>query len=422
MVNFSSIGEMPAVKARGAENRRTSPGVRGAPVAQRNFLAGGFSVSIHAEPSEIETEWRDLERHAVATFFQTFDWCEIWCRIAASRAGEIPIIVAGRNEAGELVFVLPMAACRRFGGEHLGWLAQQFSSHNMGVYDRKALAAVNSATLRAILAGVGRYRRSIVAANFQGQPAMWEGISNPFLQLNPMPARNPLYVVDFPEGYDAAGGADNSKAARKKLRRKEARLREEGVGISIVAQSGAEKCRAFDAFAAQKSEQLSAQGFDSIYDREEIAEFFQGLLSSERTGPACHAYASWLGDELIAATIGVRHRSRYFSIMLSMTTGPLQRFSPGALLIRDCYKAVVDDGVTKIDFGAGQSGLKARWHCRQEDRFTSLLALRKAGWPAVLCLRIKAALEITVRSNRRSYQMVRHGLASLRLTRRKLSF
>jgi CelD/BcsL family acetyltransferase involved in cellulose biosynthesis len=64
-------------------------------------------LSIHGDLLSIESEWRAFERSADCTVFQTFEWMSAWYRNIGVRRGVTPVIVAGRDAAGELVFILP---------------------------------------------------------------------------------------------------------------------------------------------------------------------------------------------------------------------------------------------------------------------------------------------------------------------------
>jgi CelD/BcsL family acetyltransferase involved in cellulose biosynthesis len=389
-------------------------------VTQTRNIAG-FAVSFHALPSEIETEWRALEAVGVASVFQSYDWCATWCRTAATPSGETPLIVAGRTTGGQLAFILPLAIRNVWGGGQIGWLAQNCSAHNMGLYDRKSAGRLSASVLMNIMRQIRHLYPNVVLAHFHGQPWAWDGIDNPFVRLGAARSGQSLYVL--PTGTSAFETVFRKQVARRhrrKIRKCEAYFCEYGRLQSDNGKTPGEKSEIFEAFVRQKSDQLAGTGHDNIYDRPEIVAFFRALLHESGLGQNFHVSATWGSDELAACAIGVRHHERYYIVMLARTLGDLSSFSPGHVAVKRAIEYQIGQGAQFIDFGAGYSGLKGTWHCQVLRRFDTAFALGAAGLPIAGVLRTRQMIEGAVRANPAFFNIAKRALVSLRRLRARL--
>jgi len=86
-----------------------------------------IEIRLYHQLDAVEQDWRQFEREADCTAFQTFDRLAGWCRDVGSHTQ--PAIVTGRREDGAMLFILPLAvtpgAVRR-----LTWLGSDASEHN----------------------------------------------------------------------------------------------------------------------------------------------------------------------------------------------------------------------------------------------------------------------------------------------------
>ncbi len=89
-----------------------------------------IKLSIHNDLSAIEQDWRAFEKQAACTAFQTFDWMACWYRNVGVRKDVKPAIVAGRDEAGQLLFILPLAIEASGMMRRLTWFATDLCDYN----------------------------------------------------------------------------------------------------------------------------------------------------------------------------------------------------------------------------------------------------------------------------------------------------
>ncbi|MBI3703487.1 MAG: hypothetical protein HY244_06490 [Rhizobiales bacterium] len=92
-------------------------------------LANDIQFSVHEEPSAVERDWRDFERRADGTVFQSFDWLATWQRHIGTLTGVRPAIVVGRD-AGGILFLLPLATRAVGFARELTWLGSELCDYN----------------------------------------------------------------------------------------------------------------------------------------------------------------------------------------------------------------------------------------------------------------------------------------------------
>ena len=70
---------------------------------------GDIRIAVYDDLAAVELEWRAFEPQADGTVFQCFDWLATWQRHIGVREGVQPVIVVGRDDAGAVLFLLPLA-------------------------------------------------------------------------------------------------------------------------------------------------------------------------------------------------------------------------------------------------------------------------------------------------------------------------
>src|SRR5262245_44050797 len=72
-------------------------------------LEPAIALELHGDLSEVEAEWKAFARSADCTAFQSFDWLANWQQHIGARRGTLPAIVLGRDDRGQLLFILQLA-------------------------------------------------------------------------------------------------------------------------------------------------------------------------------------------------------------------------------------------------------------------------------------------------------------------------
>jgi len=91
---------------------------------------GALVLSVHDDLGAIAQLWRDFERQADCTVFQSFDWLATWQEQVGVLNGVSPRIVLGRTTKGEVVFIAPFAIERPSAYRKLVWLGSDLNDCN----------------------------------------------------------------------------------------------------------------------------------------------------------------------------------------------------------------------------------------------------------------------------------------------------
>src|ERR1700730_7276521 len=87
-------------------------------------------LSIYEDLPGIKPEWRAFQQYADCTVFQSFEWLDAWQRHIGARSGVMPAVIAGRDVAGALLFIIPLAVERGGFARKLTWLGSELCDYN----------------------------------------------------------------------------------------------------------------------------------------------------------------------------------------------------------------------------------------------------------------------------------------------------
>ena len=90
-----------------SEPARRSDAPSQPPSASTNWQ--GIELQVFADLDAIEAEWKEFERKADCTVFQSFGWLSKWQQHIGTLHGASPAIVLGREADGHLIFIMQFA-------------------------------------------------------------------------------------------------------------------------------------------------------------------------------------------------------------------------------------------------------------------------------------------------------------------------
>ena len=86
-------------------------------------------------------------------------------------------------------------------------------------------------------------------------------------------------------------------------------------------------------------------------------------------------------------------------LLASLAEGDLQRYSPGALLLRHQIEEACAEGLAIADFGAGWGAHKEQWTDLVQPLFDSFIAFKPHGLTLTLPLAARSRLKRAMKSN-----------------------
>ena len=386
-----------------AEREREWTGARPpAALASRGIARLELIVDIQAA----EPHWRKLEASGVLSPYQRFDWIAGWQRHIGAAEGASPLLVAGFNERGEPMFVLPFGAFAQGRFRIVRFLGGKHANYNFGPWRRDFIC--DAAALRALIDWLGEIRPDLDAVELLNQPESWDGMNNPFRTLPRQGSPSDGYRLTL--AGEPADLIDRvlSSNMRGRLRNKERKLEKLAGYRYARAKTAAEVERFLGAFFAQKAARLAEQGIDNVFAAPGVADFIREacLLGLERERPVIEIHALDADAEVLAIFAGVNDGKRFSSMFNSYTLGDGARQSPGLLLLTHALRDCRSRGVSVYDHGVGEAHYKSLFSDATESLFDSYFGLSPRGQVLAAIVAAKATLKRWVKRSPKALQLV----------------
>ena len=201
-----------------------SPSPRRAPQGADLRPARPFArVEICEALEDARLAWTALAQEAPASPYQSFDFARVWFATIGAAEGATPLIVVARDESGQPVALLPFARAARGPLRFAVFLGGKDSNFNLGLF--RSGGAWSRDDVAALLAAAAtRATPRLDAFLLCNQPLSWRGIANPLADGKPQPSPSFAYASALPGDFSAWLDARASKEAKKKMRKKRARL------------------------------------------------------------------------------------------------------------------------------------------------------------------------------------------------------
>ena len=358
---------------------------------------GEVRLRITGDIQSLEALWEQLQGTVPCTAAQTFDWAKAWERHVLGPLGREPVIVVGSGANGRILFLWPFELRRIAGITSLYWLGQEHANYNLGLFAPEA-AALTARDIYRLLGAVAR-DTGAAAAMLQAQPFSWDGSPNPFARLRQQLTPSSGYAVtlgDFATLYEQRF----SKRSRRILNVKQRKLAKAVPLAYGWAETRDERLRLIDIFFAQKARQFAAQGVRDIFDAHARA-FYRDLALLEGDNPSrLRLGYIKVGEAVLATFSGTVCQRRMTFVLASLAEGDLQRYSPGALLLRHEIEEACGQGLAICDFGAGSGAHKDQWADVVVPLFDNFIAFKPHGLTVTLPLAALARCKRAIKTSR----------------------
>lgn len=336
--------------------RVTKVEMTGKLLASSSLAAPAFAqVAVASRPEDIAGEWISLAREAAISPYQTYPFLSAWADTVGRCEGATPFIVHARDAAGKLQAIVPLCLERRAGIEIALFLGGRESNFNIPIL--AAGTNADPAVMRQLLIEAAhKAHRKPDIFYFRNQPKSFDGANNPFVCETARPSAGMAYGATLPERQEELTSR-LSGDARKKLRKKAARLEAMGPLIYEHDAHGEAATRILDALIEQKSERFAETGVRAGFDIGGVRALLR-RLQAEGDG-ALELHALKAGDRIVATYAGIV-RDKRFSAMLNSydMSEDVARSSPGELLLHALMRNLVSRGFTHFDLGAGEARYK----------------------------------------------------------------
>jgi CelD/BcsL family acetyltransferase involved in cellulose biosynthesis len=360
---------------------------------------GKIKLQLTDDIQSLASVWEDLQLRAPCTPPQTYAWARAWVRHMVRPEGGEVVIVTGHVADGRVAFLLPFDKSHKFGMTVLSWMGQAHANYNMGLFEPEVAASLTAADVRTILAAIAS-ASGADAAIFYSQPYSWEGVANPFAQLPHQKAASNGFAVTLGD-FDRMWHERFGKQSRRNFDRKERKLAEIGPLDYGWAETEAERLALSETLFAQRSRQYAELGVGDILDEKGRALYRELALLPDDSPSRLRLGYLKAGDDVAAMFCGSILHNRLNVCFSSMAEGPIQKQSPGALLLKHQIREACGNGLAFYDIGVGAARHKDEWSDVEQPLFDSFLAFRPQGYlvtlPSAVLTRLKGAIKASPR-------------------------
>jgi CelD/BcsL family acetyltransferase involved in cellulose biosynthesis len=325
-----------------------------------------FEVEVSFDPSEVMSQWRDLEDQGTA--FQTRAWLLPWYRFVAPRFGATPLFVTVREQrsARPLLFI-PLCRRRRH-----GLMTIEFPDIGVSDYNTALVAPdidLDAYGMRDLWEHVRRALPRADLVHFEKIPAKMCGRDNPLARLDWLRPTDRAWTLKLPATRELYDKQVVHPKICKEHRRKRRRLTEHCGELRLVVAANAKMGEfVFETLCKERRARFRAAGRFDVLAEPCFAAFYRAVIFDE-WGPFSVLSALMAGDQTLATQFALRHGGGYLLLMHSFEPA-LERLSPGIVAIDQMVTHLIEAGERCLDFTVGDETYKLQFGVRE----TTLLA------------------------------------------------
>lgn len=370
-----------------------------------------IALSVHEDLAEIEREWRELEKTADCTAFQTFEWLEAWQRHVGAQNNVRPAVVVGRGGDGAVLFILPLATRPMPLGRELVFLGTELCDYNGPLLAPGFSAAVPAGGFAALWRRIEtavRARAAFDVVHLEKMPARLGGQDNPLMALGVSLNPSGAYATALAGSWDAFYAAKRSSSTRSRDRGKRKKLAEHGALAFVEPRDQGDIVATLDALVEQKSRSFARMGVSNIFTRPGHLAFYRALFTEPKARHLTHLSRLDCGGRPVAVNLGLTFRGTYYHLQASHDDGEASRFGPGMAHLHDLLRMAIERGFRTYDFTIGDEPYKRDWCDGVIPLYDHVAAATMRG--ALLCapMALKARVKRLIKQNPALWDAFRH--------------
>ena len=395
MQNPSYFDALPQTVGIPALQTAVNPAVRG-------------RVEVLTQIGKVEPLWRELvQQGGICSRYQHYSWMSQWWDHIGSVSQASPHVSVLRDDAGKPALLLPLVR-KQVGPLQVGFfMGGKHTNFNLPVWRPEYLKQPG---LKALLEGLRRNGPRLDLLVLLNQPATWQGVANPMLQIPHREAASRAYAGDLQSDFEALLKARMGANSRKKLRQKERHLAALGPVAFLRARTHADIDRVLAAFFQQKAARMREQGLSNAFDAVGVKEFTAAAahgIDPDTGEPVIELYAASVGGTIIATFGGIVADGRFSGMFNSIAGAEFRNYSPGELLLANVIRMCCERGFDRFDLGIGDAAYKQVYCKDAEALYDSVIPITAAGQVAAPLWRAGLALKGKVKKSNTLLRTVR---------------
>lgn len=364
---------MQVIAARNLRNAGFDPVPKPAFVVTRGTseYVPSLTISVHKELNELAQVWREFEKEADCTVFQTFDWLSAWQGTIGANINAAPAVVIARDER-RIIFILPLSIIQSRFGRVLTWLGSDLCDYNAPLIARdfynyfahQPFAEFWSDVIDTLQQNPDTEHDLV---QLEKMPELIGPQTNPMLQLAVAPHPSGAHSTRLVDTWEKYYFDKRSSATRRRDRTKLKQLTEFGDVQFTTAGTTAEALQAFETLVKQKEFWFQHKGIQNLFGKAGYTDFYRALLARDSSRQLVHISHLRVGETIAAVNLGLVFGNRYHHVLASYADGAVAQFGPGAAHLREIIKFAIERGLSVFDFTIGDESYKREW-CETESR------------------------------------------------------
>jgi CelD/BcsL family acetyltransferase involved in cellulose biosynthesis len=352
--------------------------------ARTGSRASGFQVEFTPDWQRAKARWGDS---ADATPFQNWQWLEAWYGAFAAIDNVEPLVAIISNAAtGEPAVLLPLIRRRHKRIRIVEPADLDLTDYNAPLLGPAAPRDAKSAramwkdlrgALRHLPGGADLIRLRKMPVETDGRP-------NPLALLDTAgPCALNGNVVSTGDDFDA-WRFTLERTVRKELERSWRVFTRDSAAAFRIVTDRDEALRVLSTMESQQGGRMQHLGLNFILNDETCAAFYRNLVHDNVANGYAVLSALTVGDEVVAALLGIRQGPRYVMVRISNAGEKWSNCSPGRLVIERTMAALHKDGIRQFDFSIGNYAYKRRFGVARVALVDFSAALSWRGLPYAL--------------------------------------
>ena len=377
------------------------PGKQISPVSLvRSSGSMRYRVSVYRSLDECAVAWRLLEGVAHATAFQQHAWLNAWLETVGHVREVEPRIALVRDDAGDLMMILPMAIERVLGVPTLVWLAQDEADYHGPLIHPKWDTHTTREEIGRILSAVADNVPEVHAFALTKTLSTIEGMANPLgLMEHSLHPSSGHAITLTGEDFETFYAGIRSKSTRKRDRQRRRRLEETGTVEFRVATSQEDQHNLLDAILDQKALWLADRGISNPFAPVEVKAFLHHLINDQAARGTLHISALTVNGKVVAGNVGYVRNERFYAVIGSVTADDLSRHSPGTIHLHELLRWCYAHNIRTFDLTVGDEGYKKDWCDAHQELIDIRIPLTAIGYLSSIPCRIKDTVKRHIKAS-----------------------
>jgi CelD/BcsL family acetyltransferase involved in cellulose biosynthesis len=350
-----------------------------------NKNSTAFYVNIDDAFDFLSQEYAELFDHSAVTAFQHPVWLDsLYGKLAPAAAAKRLVVVVRHRTSGMLAAVLPLLRVRRGPVRTVEFADLRVSDYLAPVCSAKVFSDLlqDEAACLEIQRLVRPFDLLRMNKLPDGRPPIESLLAAPRRTSMDTNAYSTVLTAPFEQWRINALGRSYQKELAKKWRQ----IEKKGALTFSSSDDSASVIAAMEVMKKFRGPRFQAQGDGDLLQRPEYFDFYSDV-AIRGLGSFVRLYTMKMGDDVIAAVLGLCHRNSFLIIMSAFDIAGYRSQSIGALMFERVARDCIERGDQILDFTIGDEPYKKLFGAQPSPMWSVTQAGSAAGTVALFALR-----------------------------------